>query len=157
MIIKSNHNTNLRADPDNGVNLTTNREEWERWTIENKGDYFYIKSHHGTDLRADPDGRVSLTTNREEWERWTLEREENYFYIKSCYGTYLRADPDKTVNLSTNRMEWERWTLEWDDRTFKFFTITNNGFLNYTLNCLKSLEKLNLQNKLESYTIDNST
>lgn len=35
----------------------------------------------------------------------------------------------------------------------KFVTLTNNGYLDYTLNCLKSLEVINFQQPLQCYTI----
>lgn len=35
----------------------------------------------------------------------------------------------------------------------KFITLTNNGYLNYTLNCLKSLELINFQKPLHCYTL----
>lgn len=34
-----------------------------------------------------------------------------------------------------------------------FITLTNDGYLDYTLNCLKSLEKINLHNNLHCYCI----
>ena len=43
ILLKSAHNTYLRADPDKTVSLTTNHEEWERWNLEHIEDYFYIK------------------------------------------------------------------------------------------------------------------
>ena len=72
-IINYYHNTNLRADPDKTVNLTSKSLQWERWTLEWRKDSIYIKSYHGTYLRADPYGKVNLTTNRQEWERWILQ------------------------------------------------------------------------------------
>ena len=36
----------------------------------------------------------------------------------------------------------------------KFITLTNNGYLDYTLNCLKSLELINFKVPLHSYAID---
>ena len=35
----------------------------------------------------------------------------------------------------------------------KFITLTNDGYLNYTLNCLKSLEQIDFQEPLHCYTI----
>ena len=35
-----------------------------------------------------------------------------------------------------------------------FCTLTNTGYINYTLNCLKSLEKIGLKDKLEVYCTD---
>lgn len=35
----------------------------------------------------------------------------------------------------------------------KFITLSNNGYIDYTLNCLKSLEKINFDGKLETYMI----
>ena len=35
----------------------------------------------------------------------------------------------------------------------KFITLTNNGYLNYTLNCLKSLELIKFQTPLHCYTL----
>ena len=35
-----------------------------------------------------------------------------------------------------------------------FITLTNNGYKNYTLNCLKSLKKFNLNDKLKVYCMD---
>ena len=35
-----------------------------------------------------------------------------------------------------------------------FCTLTNNGYINYTLNCLKSLDKIGLKNKLNVYCSD---
>ena len=37
----------------------------------------------------------------------------------------------------------------------KFITLTNNGYIDYTLNCLKSLELIGFQNQLHCYSIDN--
>ena len=127
LVLKSHHGTYLRADPDGTVNLTTNCQEWERWTIKKKDNYFYIKSWHDTYLRADPDGAVNLTTNCQEWERWTVKKEDNHFYIKSWHGTYIRADPDKTVNLTTNRFIWEQ---------YKFFYIEPESLKNNTIDKL---------------------
>ena len=114
MYLESHHGTYLRADPNRGINLTTNRGEWEIWTIEQEGFYFYIRSQHRTYLRADPDGTVNLTNVRKGWERWILELENEYFYIKSWYGMYLKADPSGKVDLTKCRGGWEKWICQYN-------------------------------------------
>lgn len=39
----------------------------------------------------------------------------------------------------------------------KFITLTNDGYLDYTLNCLKSLEKINFYETLHCYTIGSNS
>ena len=36
-------------------------------------------------------------------------------------------------------------------KNITFCTLTNTGYINYTLNCLKSLEKIGLKDKLVEY------
>ena len=38
-----------------------------------------------------------------------------------------------------------------------FCTLTNHGYINYTLNCLKSLEKIGMKDKLHVFCIDTSS
>ena len=40
-----------------------------------------------------------------------------------------------------------------DECKVKFITLTNDGYIDYTLNCLKSLELINFKNDLYCYSI----
>ena len=125
------HNKYLRADLDKKVNDTTNKGDWEIWTLERQDTHIYIKSHHGAYLRADQNRMVGLTQNKREWERWTIERQDNHIYIMSHHGTYLRADLDGTINLTLNKGVWERWKINAPELVYtkKMYTILEPKFL----------------------------
>jgi len=41
----------------------------------------------------------------------------------------------------------------YDEKNVKFITLTNTGYIDYTLNCLKSLELINFKNTLHCYVL----
>ena len=62
------------------------------------------------------------------------------------------------MNYYNYRLEWPNNLLEinnikYDYSKTAFITLTNSGYINYTLNCLKSLEKINTKINLQCYCI----
>ena len=54
----------------------------------------------------------------------------------------MNIQTNNLMNIQTNSLT-----------SVKFITLTNNGYLNYTLNCLKSLELIKFKEPLHCYTI----
>jgi hypothetical protein len=106
------HNTRIRAMPDGRVDLTTNNDTWEKWTVQNLGDSkFTFKSFHGTFLRAYPNGYVDLAPEAREWETWTKQSLNGRDVWRSHHGTFLRGYPDGRIDLAREAKEWETWSF----------------------------------------------
>ena len=68
----------------------------------------------------------------------------------SKYSCVLNNIPSKFIRINDISIEKLKYNI---DHKIAFITLTNTGYINYTLNCLKSLENINFNEKLKCYCI----
>lgn len=104
------HFVQLGAHPDGFVYMTSRREAYERWAVEDAGaGQFYLRSVHGTYLGSRGNGEVYLTRNRDTWERWLITFDSGFRVRSAQWQLHLGARPDGSIYTHTNRAQWERW------------------------------------------------
>ena len=100
----------LGARPDGSIYMHTNRDAWERWTVEDAGGGArFLRSAHGTYLGSRGDGSVYVTQNRDAWERWVVFFDDGIRLRSAQWGLHLGSRPDGSIYTHANCREWERW------------------------------------------------
>jgi hypothetical protein len=110
--LTNGHGKQLGAKPDGTFKFTTNKADWERFTITSEGSKVVISTHHGSNLQMDGE-KFGVSKNRGGWEQWTLTPAGGgKYYIVAHTGKHLGAKGDDSIYCSnSNTGGWEQWTL----------------------------------------------
>lgn len=104
------HIVQLGATPEQKVYVHTNKDTWERWTVEDAGaGRVFLRSAHGTYLGSRQNGEVYVTPNRDSWERWVISFNDGFRIRSAEWNLNLGARPDGSLYTHANCRSWERW------------------------------------------------
>ncbi|GMS99183.1 hypothetical protein PENTCL1PPCAC_21358, partial [Pristionchus entomophagus] len=116
-ILRSHHDTFLRAISSGKINLSPHSKECERWFIEAHDDKVSLRPFCAPAkfIRANENGSVDLADSREEHELWTpVKRDDGSWSFQSHHSGLLSADVTGAVYTVTDMIdEWENFQLEY--------------------------------------------
>lgn len=114
-VIKTDHNTYIRANPDGKVDTQKIPGSTESWTLQylSNGKVMF-KSSFGTYIRAMPGNPANCDLVKKPSDATTFEvirNDDGTFSYKTFYNTYMRANPGEggQVDVQTYIGSWERF------------------------------------------------